>query len=375
MPAIPRLAANPVRSIGRIHTLNVAGVMAIGYSLSTGFLGCGTVLSDSRIEPLSRASGVGAIAWADGSVESAAIISLPEEHVVARVGIPSGVTRLLDLDTLPLQSLRVNPAAIGEGPRAQGGVERVVPSEFGSDDSGRILMGFHTTRGTAAGIIELDPDTGVALSVAEVEGGCSPGPFIWSSVVGLGVVPCRDRAEIGLYEPNLGRFLTHIPLASGAPLTSADVDPRTGALVGLPRGASPFLIRFDMETGRTRGWRFLGSANLALTTDVTGLVHIPRFLGRQVLSMDAKSLEPVLVGHAGFGSTAVAVSRRHARVLTASSVDGHLYASRPGDSGRPPKIRVGGGVRSLALSTDESTLLVAGFCGVVAVDLERWLGP
>ena len=61
-------------------------------------------------------------------------------------------------------------------------------------------------------------------------------------------------------------------------------------------------------------------------------------------------------------------------MLTASSVDGYLSASRPGEPGRAPRIRVGGGVRSLALSTDESTLLVAGFCGVLAVDLERWLG-
>ncbi len=374
MPAIPRLAANPVRSIGRLYALIIAGLMAIGYSLSTGFLGCGTVRADRRIESLNGAAGARDLAWADGMLESAALFTLPDEHLVARVGIPSGATRLQDLDALPLDSLRVPPVALGEGPRADAGIEHVVPGRFGADDDGRLLLTFGTSRGSTSGMLELDPDTGLTTGLAEVEAGCRPGPFAWSSLLKLGVLSCADRPEFGLYEPSLGRFLAHTPLTSGSPLVAAAIDPRTGALVGLAGGSSPFLLRFDVETGRPRGWRFLGSTNVAMAMDPTGMVHVPRLLGRQVLSMDGQSLGPVLVGHAGFGSAAVAVSRRHARILTASSVDGHVYASRPGEPGRGPRIRVGGGVRSMALSTDESTLLVAGFCGVLAVDLERWLG-
>jgi|GEM_PF-2734150 len=374
MPAVPRLAANPVRSIGRLHSLITAGLMAVGYALSSGFLGCGTVLADSRIEALSRSSGASAVAWTDGDLESAALIALPEEHVVARVGIPSGDTRILDLDTLPLESLRVSPDALGEGPRVEGGIERILPAGFGRDGAGRTLMGFTTSRGSASGIAELNPSTGAVIGLAEVAGGCAPGMFAWSPLLHLGVVTCATRAEFGLYEPSLGRFLTHTPLASGNALTAAGIDPNTGALLGLAGGTSPFLMRFDIETGRPRRWRFLGSSNVAMAIDVTGTVHVPRLLSRQVLSMSAETLEPVLVGHAGFGSTAVVVSRRHARVLTASSVDGHIYASRPADPASAPRIRVGGGVRRMALSTDESTLVVAGFCGVLAVDLDRWLG-
>ncbi|MCO4770587.1 MAG: hypothetical protein KDA24_11205 [Deltaproteobacteria bacterium] len=374
MPAIPRLAANPVRSIGRLYPLIVAGLMALGYSLSTGFLGCGTVLQDTRIASLSTTSGAQAVAWADGAVESAAFIAIPEEHVVLRVGIPSSDTRVLDMDSLPLQSLRTTPAAIGEGPRAIGGIERVVPVGFGKAPTGKPLLTFATSRNTASGIAELDPDTGRVLAVAEVEGGCTPGPWSWSGALNLGLVACSDRAEFGLYEPSLGRFLTHTALSTGQPLTAGVVDPTSGSLVGLSGGNSPFLLRFDVETGRPRAWRFLGSSNVAIAIDPTGTVHVPRLLGRQVLSMNATELDPVLVGHAGFGSTAIAVSTRHARVLTASSVDGYLYASRPGEPAPAPRIRVGGGARSMALSSDESTLLVSGFCGVLAVDLERWLG-
>ena len=374
MPAIPRLAPNPVRSIGRLYAPAVAGLMALGYSLSTGFLGCGTVLSDTRIESLSKNPTARAVAWTEGEVESAALVSLPEEYVVLRIGIPSLDTRLLDLDSVPLESLRLTPNAIGEGPRTIGGVERVVPVGFGADGSGTPLMSFATTRGTATGVIELDPDTGKVLGLAEVEGGCHPGPWSWSPLLNLGVLACADRPEFGLYETSLGRFLTHTPLSTGQPLTQAVVDPRSGSLIGLSGGASPFLLRFDVETGRPQTWRFLGSTNVALSVDTTGTVHVPRLLGRQVLSMDAQTLDPVLVGHAGFGSTAIAVSRRHARVLAASSIDGHVYATRPGEPGPAPRIRVGGGARSMALSSDESTLLVSGFCGVLAVDLDQWLG-
>lgn len=373
MPAIPRLSANPVRSIGRLYPLLIAALMAVGYSLSTGFLGCGTVLSDTRIAPISGTAGAEALAWAEGAVEGGALVAVPREHILLRVGIPSGDVRVVDLDTLPLESLRLDPTAVGEGPRADGGLERPTPLEFGGPPDAPLVT-FATSRGSASGIVELDPNTGAARGLAEVEGGCVPGAYLWNPILNLGVVPCADRPEFGLYEPNLGRFLTHTPLTTGTPLRAAAVDPTSGALLGLAGGASPFLLRLDVETGRPRAWRFVGSSNAAVTVDPTGTVHLPRLLSRQVLSMDARSLGEVLVSPAGFGATSVVVSRRHARVLTASSIDGHLYAGRPGVPGAVPRIRVGGWTRAMALSADESTLLVSGFCGVVAVDLDRWLG-
>lgn len=373
MPAIPRLSANPVRSIGRLYPLLIAALMALGYSLSTGFLGCGTVLADTRVARISGTGGAEAVAWTEGAVEGGALLAVPREHLLLRVGIPSGEVRVVDLDTLPLESLRLDPAAVGEGPRAQGGLERPVPVSFGGSPDAPLVT-FVTSRGSASGIVELDPTTGRPRGLAEVESGCAPGAYLWNQMLNLAVVPCVDRPEFGLYEPSLGRFLAHTPLTTGAPLRAAAVDPTSGALLGLSGGSSPFLLRIDVETGRPTAWRFVGSSNVAVSVDPTGTVHVPRLLSRQVLSMDARSLGEVLVSPGGFGATSVVVSRRHARVLTASAIDGHLYAGRPGVPGAVPTLRVGGWTRTMALSADESTLLVSGFCGVVAVDLDRWLG-
>lgn len=373
-PALPRLDANPVRAIGRLHAPVVAALMAGAYALSTGFLGCGTVLADSRIEVLSPTPGARAVAWTEGGLEATALATVPEEDMVTRVGVSSGVRAVIDLDRLPLDSLRLDPVAVGEGPRTSRRPEHVVPGPFGRTGDDRPLLAWSLSEGTAAGLLELDPSTGAVVGVTEVEGGCRPASYAWNPWLELGVTSCADKAELGLYEPTLGRYLTHVTLQSRAPLERIGVDPRTGEILGLPAGPSPFVLRVGPKTGRTLGWRFVGSPQADLAVDATGTLHIPRRLGRQVMSMDAQTLAPVHSGFAGFGVESVAVSRRHARVLAASALDGYLYASRPGTTGRVPRLRIGGGVHDLALSDDESTLLAAGFCGVLAIDLVRWLG-
>lgn len=375
MPVFPRLAPNPLRSVGRLYALLLSALMAIGYALSTGFLGCSSVTADSRVEILARTASASAVQWVRGSVEPAAFVSVPDENMILRVGVPSGTTRIVDLGSLPLEALRVNPSASGEGQREVIPPPRLTPNMFGSDAAGGVFLLYELDDGSASGVVELDTDTAQALSFTEDHDGCSPNSWAWHPLLRVGVIGCASTPQLGLYEPSLGRVLARTELTSGPGLGPTGLDPRSGALLALAPGRSPFLLRLDVQTGGLRGWRFLGMANQALTVDDTGMAHVPRFLGRSVLSMDSQSLGPVLVGRAGLGSTAVAVSRRHARVLTVSTLDGHMYATRPGEARRAPRLRVGGLVQDLAISNDGSTALVAGFCGVLAVDLDRWLDP
>jgi len=374
MPLIPRLSANPIRSVGRLYALLLAALMALGFALSTGFLGCSTVADDSRIETLVRSPSAAAVEWVEGNLEPAAFVALPNDDALMRVGIPSGDTRVVTLGALPLEALRVNPSAYGEGPAADQGLPQVIPTEFGRDGHGQPFMLYALSDGSHSGVVELDVDTGAALSFTEDPDACTPGSWAWHPTLRLGVIGCSDKPELALYESSLGKTIARQALTSGRALGATSVDPRTGALLALAPGRSPFLLRLDVQTGRPRGWRFLGMANRALTVDATGMAHVPRFLGRTMLSMDSQSLGPVLVGRAGLASSAVAVSQKHARVLSVSTLDGHMYASRPGEPRKAERIRVGGYVRDLTVSDDGSTALVAGFCGVLAVDLDRWLG-
>jgi len=375
MPIFPRLAPNPLRSVGRLYAPLLAALMAIGYALSTGFLGCSGVAADSRIETLARTASASAVQWVEGSVEPAAFVAVPNENMILRVGIPSGDTRIVDLGSLPLEALRVNPSAYGEGPRELKPPPRITPNLFGLDAAGGVFMLYELNDGSANGVVELDTDTAQTLSFTEDHDDCSPTSWAWHPLLRVGVIGCATTPQLGLYEPSLGRVLARTELTTGPGLGATGLDPRSGALLALAPGRSPFLLRLDVQNGGLRGWRFLGMANQALTVDDTGMAHVPRFLGRSVLSMDSQSLGPVLVGRAGLGSTAVAVSRRHARVLTVSTLDGHLYATRPGAARKAARLRVGGLVQDLAISNDGSTALVAGFCGVLAVDLDRWLDP
>jgi hypothetical protein len=83
----------------------------------------------------------------------------------------------------------------------------------------------------------------------------------------------------------------------------------------------------------------------------------------------------------GLGTGALGLATRHEALLTASLVDGQLRAlplqERGATGGRAPRerrLRLGGWLRSVAVSEDGSAALVAGFCGVMAVDLDAWLG-
>ena len=260
MPVLPRLAPNPLRSVGRLYALLLSAMMAIGYSLSTGFLGCGTVADDPRIETLARSPSASAVQWVEGSLEPAAFVALPAEHMIMRVGIPSGDTRFVDLGALPIQALRVSPSSYGEGPRDKGPAVTVLPRLFGQDPSGGVFLLYELSDGSISGVVELDIDTALPLGLTEEDAGCSPSSWAWDPLLRLAVIGCANSPQLGLYEPSLGRTITHTPLASGRGLGATGLDHRTGGLLALapagPRSCSGWTCRPGAPwAGASWGWR------------------------------------------------------------------------------------------------------------------------
>jgi hypothetical protein len=92
-----------------------------------------------------------------------------------------------------------------------------------------------------------------------------------------------------------------------------------------------------------------------------------------VLTFD-EELNPTRARPAGFALGPMEQAPLHDRVVAASLLDGHLYAVDTVGRAPTERLRVGGQVRSLLLSGDEQTLYAAGMCGVMAVDLDGWLG-
>ena len=100
------------------------------------------------------------------------------------------------------------------------------------------------------------------------------------------------------------------------------------------------------------------------------LVGIPRFLAGRVQLLAADDLAPRGSVRAGWGVRPIVLSRE--RFITASTYDGHVYAIDPESGGRS-RLRLGGWVRDLDSLGDDS-LLAAGQCGLLRIDLDRWLG-
>ncbi len=172
----------------------------------------------------------------------------------------------------------------------------------------------------------------------------------------------------------MGAFIARARSDSRPQVEDLVIDPLDGSMLSLARRKSPFVVRMDLQGRELLSYRFLGMGNRRLILDSEGLLHIPRFLARQVLSLDGPSLTPIEARPAGFGLAAIEVLPEYDRVAAASPIDGYLYAVEPLGESPTVRIRLGGLVESLSRSRDGRTLFAAGRCGVMAVDVESWLG-
>ena len=361
VPWLPLLSANPLRSVGRLWLPLVSAVAVILHLLATGFLGCPTLVDDPRIKLLSDVPAPSAVAWTGGE-RPAVFAAWKGEGAVMRIDLTDGDVRVLGAASLQVGQgsggARVRPSLLGEGPDGH----LFVLSDVLRDGRPASTM-----------LMELDPSDAGLLALAEESGDCEVATWGWNPLLNVGIVGCRQSGDVLLYEPSMGEFIARQELVGSREVQAVAVDPIDGAALTLARRKSPFLIRYDLEARKPRAWRFLGTGNFSLLLGDDGLLRVPRFLGRQVLSLDPVTLEPLATRHAGFALGPIEDAPAYGRVVTASFMDGHLYAVDAGNERPTERLRVGGWVRDLDLGGDGRTLFAAGMCGVMAVDLEAWL--
>ncbi len=361
VPWLPLLSGNPLRSVGRLWLPLVSAVAVILHILATGFLGCPRLGDDPRVSLLSDVPAPTAVTWTGGE-KPAVFAAWRGEGAVMRVDLTDGDVRVLGADSLQIGELaggaRIRPSLLGEGP---GGRLFVLADVLQPD------------RAASTVLMELDPKDAGVLDIAEEPGDCEVATWGWNPLLSVGIVGCRQSGDVLLYEPSMGEFIARQELVGSKEVQAVAIDPIDGAALTLARRKSPFLVRYDLEARSPRAWRFLGTGNLSLLLGDDGLVRVPRFLGRQVLSLDPVDLEPRATRHAGFALGPIEDAPAYGRVITASFMDGHLYAVDADNQLATERLRVGGWVRDLDLAGDGRTLYAAGMCGVLAVDLERWL--
>ena len=361
VPVLPRLSVHPVRAVGRLWLPIAAALAVFLHTTATGFLGCERVAADPRIQLITHQPGAIDVVWADGPTPGVIAAFRAEAHLV-RLGLAGESTFVVEGSQLPLRAL--------DTPGAE-----VRPVGLGTGHRGRVFLVAEVLRpGThpATALVELDPADAGLRAVAEDLDPCRPATFGWNPILHVGVVGCRDVGEVLLYEPSLQQFIAREPLRGAEEFQSLVIDPGDGSMISLAQRASPFVVRLDLTTRRPIAWQFLGLGNRTLHLDELGVLRVARFLGRQVLTLDAE-LKPVRATAAGFALGPLEEAPWHDSAVTASVLDGHLYAIDT--VGRSPtrRLRVGGLVQSLSLDPTQRTLYAAGLCGVMAIDLDRWL--
>lgn len=363
VPWLPLLSFNPLRAAGRLWLPMVAGLAVVLHTIAVGFLGCAGVVADPRVSLLSDVPAPSAVAWTGGA-RPAVFAAWRGEGAVLRLGIDDDSTRLLAPRDLQVgQAARrgeVRPALLGQGP---GGRLYVLADVLADQEH------------PATALVEIDPFDAAVLNVAFEPGPCEVATWQWNPILSVGIVGCRHSGEILLYEQNLQSFIARQQLVGAREVQSVAVDPIDGALLSIARRKSPFAVRFDLERQKPRTWRFLGMSNLSIDLGQDGLLRVPRFLGRHVLSLDPVTLNPLATAPAGFALGPIVDAPEFGRAITASLADGHLYAVDQGSTRRTKRLKVGGWVRDLALSGDGQTLYAGGMCGVLGVDLAGWLAP
>ena len=363
IPWFPRLSPHPVRAVGRLGLPLAASLAVVTHVAATGFFGCRAVEEDPRVSFLTRQPGAVDLALAVGGSPGLLIAFGADGHLV-RLGLDGRTTYVVEGSTLPLDALR-------------DGGGRVRPVRLGRAPKGRVFLLASVERPdthAATVLVELDPDDAHPIAISETDEVCRPASWGWNPILSLGVVGCADAGAVLLYEPTMAAFIAREELRGMPEFSSLAIDPADGSMLALARRKSPFLVRIDLEERGPVAWQFLGMSNRTLELDDLGILRVARFLGRQILTFDLAGLDPADSRSAGFALGPMEDAPMHDRVVAASLLDGHLYAVDTVGRAPTERLHVGGLVRALALGSDERTIYAAGMCGVMAVDLDAWLG-
>jgi len=362
VPWLPRLSVNPLRAVGRLW-LPIAAAVAVGvHVMATGFLGCDTIDDDPSIRFISKRPGAMEIEHTDSLRGPALFATFRTEGKIARFQLDGKNHVGLDGAQLPLEALK-DPTA------------RVRPNVLGRGPGGSLfaLAEVAPARGpSTTALLELDPADIGLLAVAEDFDLCNPSSWAWNPVLAVGLLGCRDDGQLILYERQLQSFISRESLRGAREVQAAVVDPEDGSVLTLARRQSPFLTRFDLMSRVPVNWQFVGLFNLRLALFEDQII-LPRFLGRQLLLLDRASLAPRRSRPAGFALASLVTSEKYNRAFSGSLVDGYIYSVPINGEAETKRLRAGGWISDLALSSDSQTLYASSMCGITAINLELWM--
>jgi hypothetical protein len=364
---LPLLSPQPLRCAGRLLVPLFAGVAALVHVATTGHGDCESVIAQPEVRLVSDLPGTFALQPVPGGV----IVSFRDRGVLARIG-DDGSLSVVDVADIPLKVWERLEAATEESDdRSRIGY----PEELGLDPAGRVhaFVEIPTGEGDMV-LLLLDAATGDVVQVHEDDDHCLVSSWAWDEPRGRSIAGCEWIAEVMVFGPEGGALQSRMQFEGAGEMEELLVDPKDGTWLAVSLWTSPYLHRLDPSTGEIVDRAYVGSFNWGLTLDEGAReIHLARFHARQILVLDADTLEAKRTLSVGYGIRPIVLDPAHGRVLTASTYDGYLYAADIAGVRPTERLRLGGLVRDIDLSPDGSTLYAGGACGVMAIDLDDWL--
>jgi hypothetical protein len=339
-----------------------AAVAVAVHVLATGFLGCDTIDDDPAVRFITQRPGALDIEYTDSLRGPALFATFRAERTIARFALRGGKHVGLSGDQLPLEALK-DPTAIA------------YPIMMGRGAGGSLfaIADVVPARGpSSTALVELDPADAGLLAVAEDFDLCRPSAWAWNPLLAVGLLGCGDDGQLLLYERQLQSFISRESLRGAREVEALIVDPTDGSVLTLAKRQSPFITRFDLTSRVPVNWQFVGLFNREISLFQDTLL-LPRFLGRQVLLLDRETLQPQRSRPAGFALASLVNAETHDRAFAGSLIDGYIYAVPIRGEGPTRRIRAGGWISDLALSSDAQTLYASSMCGIAAINLELWM--
>lgn len=330
------------------------------------FVGCDQALSSPFVERLSDRAGVFALVVAGQGDAEAAFLSIREDHTLLRLGLHDRVARGLDLRTLPSRAL--------DSQAADGRPRRVYPEEIALLPDGDVLL-FSEIPGQVPTVLASrhSPEEPSARAVADWPGFCMVSSWAWDEVRQRAYAGCEWRSQVLDHDPDhLDDVVQRLLPGEGEVEELLRLRP-SGPWYSVSLWSSPLLRRFDAGLERVERERRIGSFQWALAGQGEDLM-VARFFAGQLWTLDPESLERRAVQRLPFGVRALLPAPRHGVVLAASTYTGELRALDPAGAAPPKVLPIGGWVRDLALWDGGRRVVFGGICGVLSVDLDRWIG-
>lgn len=332
-----------------------------------GFLACGPALADPSVRRLLDRQGVFSAAITQDDGQEVAFLTVREDATVLRLPLSTLVADGFDLRTLPVRAL---DRQVLTGRKA-----RAFPEEVAVMPGGEVLAFSELPGEVPTVLVTRHRPDGTLGGFAEWPGFCNISSVAWDNHTQRVLAGCEWRSRVLRFDPRKLDDVESIALPGEGEVEGLVQAHPGGPWYAVSLWSGSRLRAFDPGLGRLVGELEIGTFQWALAPSADGTrLYVARFFAGQLWGIDTAGLERRTVDAVPFGVRAVADDARHGVVLAASTYAGTLSAVDP--SGRQPtrELRIGGWVRDIDLFDEGRSALVAGHCGVLAVDLDGWLG-